>query len=97
MERGGAVYIMTNQHHTVFYTGVTSDLIARVYEHKTKAHPGSFTAKYNIDKLVYFEPFHSIEEAIAREKQVKKYRREKKIALIEGLNPEWKDLYDSIE
>ncbi|WP_420579908.1 GIY-YIG nuclease family protein [Reichenbachiella sp.] len=97
MERGGAVYIVTNIHHTVFYVGVTSDLNARIYEHKTKLYPKSFTAKYNIDKLVYFEGFHSIEEAIDREKQIKKYRREKKIWLIESINSEWNDLYESLE
>lgn len=97
MERGGAAYIMTNRHHTVFYTGVTYNLISRIHEHKTKKYPKSFTAKYNICKLVYFEPFHSIEEAIAREKQIKKYRREKKINLIESINIEWNDLYDDLE
>ncbi|MFY0652439.1 MAG: GIY-YIG nuclease family protein [Cyclobacteriaceae bacterium] len=97
MIRGGAVYIMTNKHHTTFYTGVTSMLFARITEHKEKLYPKSFTARYNIEKLVYFESFHSIEEAIAREKQVKKYRREKKIALILSINPDWKDLYFEID
>ncbi|MEQ8245766.1 GIY-YIG nuclease family protein [Fulvivirga sp.] len=97
MERGGAVYIMTNQHHTVYYTGVTSDLIARVQEHKMKAYPKSFTSKYNINKLVYWESFHSIEEAIMREKQIKVYRREKKLALINAFNPQGVDLFDTLE
>lgn len=97
MQKGGAVYIITNKHHTVFYTGVTSNLNSRIYEHKTKVYPKSFTARYNIHKLVYFEPFHSIEEAIDREKQVKKYRREKKLALIEDMNPDWNDLYEELE
>ncbi|MEP1096887.1 MAG: GIY-YIG nuclease family protein [Cyclobacteriaceae bacterium] len=97
VEKGGAVYIMTNTYHTVFYTGVTSDLITRIYQHKTKHYPKSFSARYNIQKLVYFEAFHSIEEAIEREKQVKKYRREKKIALIEGMNQHWNDLYEGLE
>ena len=88
---------MTNTHHTAFYTGVTSMLFSRITEHKDKLYPKSFTAKYNIEKLVYFEGFHSIEEAIAREKQVKKYRREKKIALIMSINPDWKDLYCEID
>ncbi|HNP19104.1 MAG TPA: GIY-YIG nuclease family protein [Fulvivirga sp.] len=96
MQKGGAVYIMTNKHHTVFYTGVTSDLYSRVIEHRTKAYPKSFTARYNIEKLIYFEPFHSIEEAIMREKQIKKYRREKKLLLVEAINPEWKDLFDEL-
>lgn len=93
MVRGGAIYILTNKHHTVFYTGVSSCLFARITEHREKHYPKSFTAKYNIYKLVYFETFHSIEEAIDREKQVKNYRREKKIALVEKVNPGWKDLY----
>ncbi|MEQ8550085.1 MAG: GIY-YIG nuclease family protein [Cyclobacteriaceae bacterium] len=97
MEKGGAVYILTNAHHTVFYTGVTSDLIPRIYEHKNKVYPKSFTARYNIQKLIYFETFHSIEEAINREKQIKKYRREKKFNLINQLNPNWRDLYDELE
>ena len=72
-------------------------LFARITEHKNKLYPKSFTARYNIDKLVYFESFHSIEEAIIREKQVKKYRREKKIALIDNISPDWKDLYFEID
>ncbi len=88
---------MTNNHHNVFYTGVTSDLVSRIYKHKTKAYPKSFTARYNVHKLVYFEPLHSIKEAIHREKQIKKYRREKKLALINEMNPDWNDLYDELE
>ena len=84
---------MTNNHNTVLYTGVTEDLIRRVHEHKTKYYPSSFTAKYNLDKLVYFESFHSIEEAIAREKQIKGGSRLKKEALINSVNPTWIDLY----
>jgi putative endonuclease len=96
MTKGGTVYIMTNKLHTVYYTGVTSDLITRIDQHKTKLYPRSFTARYNINKMVYFESFHSIEEAIGREKQVKNYRREKKIALIESINPKWNDLYEDV-
>jgi putative endonuclease len=92
MKRGGAIYIMTNQWNSTLYTGVTSDLLKRMYQHRTKSYAGSFTAKYNLSKLVYFEVFHRIEEAIAREKQIKAGSRAKKIALIEMLNPEWKDL-----
>lgn len=88
---------MTNVHHTVSYTGVTADLYSRITEHREKAYPKSFTAKYNVVKLVYYESFYSIEEAINREKQVKVYSRSKKIALIEKLNPDWKDLYDEIK
>ena len=68
MERGGATYILTNIHHTVLYVGVTSDLLKRMYEHKNKLYPG-FSAKYNTDKLVHYELFSTIEEAISREKQ----------------------------
>ena len=96
MERGGAVYIMTNAHHTVFYTGVTSNLYARIVEHRDKVFPDSFTSRYNINKLVYYELFHSIEEAILREKQVKKYRREKKLQLIESVNADWRDLFEKV-
>jgi putative endonuclease len=88
---------MTNQHHTVFYTGVTSDLIARVQEHKMKVYPNSFTSRYNVNKLVYYEPFHSIEEAIMREKQIKVHRREKKLVLIKAFNPDFIDLFDTLE
>ena len=84
------VYIMTNKSRTL-YTGVTNDLERRVYEHKQKLVPG-FTAKYNITRLVYFEVTQDIQAAIAREKQIKGWLRSKKIALIESVNPEWKDL-----
>jgi putative endonuclease len=88
---------MTNKYHTAYYTGVTSTLYSRITDHREKLYANSFTKRYNIYKLVYFENFHSIEEAIAREKLVKKYRREKKIALIVGINPDWKDLYFEID
>ncbi|MEA5568118.1 GIY-YIG nuclease family protein [Anabaena sp. UHCC 0399] len=84
------IYIMTNNSKTL-YTGVTNDLNRRVYEHKQKIIPG-FTQKYNITKLVYFEDTSDVNTAIAREKQIKGWLREKKIALIESINPEWKDL-----
>jgi putative endonuclease len=84
------VYLMTNQTKTL-YTGVTNDLLRRVYEHKLKSVPG-FTAKYNISKLVYFETTTDIYSAIAREKQIKGWLRGKKINLIESSNPEWLDL-----
>jgi putative endonuclease len=92
MIRGGAVYIMTNQWKSTLYTGVTADLRKRNYQHKNKANVKSFSAKYNLSKLVYFEVFHNIEEAIAREKQIKSGSRSKKITLIEKMNPEWDDL-----
>src|SRR5882762_8540729 len=91
MKRIYFVYIMTNQHDTVLYTGVTGDLEQREFDHKTKANPG-FTAKYNCDKLVYVEEFDDVEKAIKREKQLKRYRREWKDDLINKINPEWKDL-----
>ncbi|WPR77509.1 GIY-YIG nuclease family protein [Algoriphagus sp. NG3] len=97
MQKGGAVYIMTNHRHTVLYTGVTSDLLRRVYEHRNKLNPSSFSAKYNLTKLVYFESFHSIEEAIAREKQIKGGSRKRKEDLINSLNPNWIDLWDEVK
>ncbi|WP_373397477.1 GIY-YIG nuclease family protein [Algoriphagus halophilus] len=97
MPKGGAVYIITNSRNTVLYTGVTSDLIRRVYEHKYGLNRKSFTFKYNLVKLVYFESFHSIEEAIFREKQIKSGSRKKKEELINSMNPEWKDLGEDLE
>ena len=73
-KKGGYIYIITNQHHTVLYVGVTSNLPGRIGQHKDKFYPKSFTAKYNVDKLVYFEVFNSIVDAIMREKQIKAER-----------------------
>jgi putative endonuclease len=84
------VYIMTNKSRTL-YTGVTNDLLRRVYEHKKKLIKG-FTSKYKLQYLVYYEPTSSINSAIEREKQIKGWLRAKKIALIDSMNPEWKDL-----
>ena len=89
------VYIMTNIRHTVLYTGVTNDLARRAYEHKNKLIDG-FTKRYNVIKLVYFEAFSDIRDAIAREKQLKAGSRKKKLDLINRMNSEWKDLYDTI-
>jgi putative endonuclease len=89
------VYIMTNSHNTVLYVGVTNDLIRRVYEHKEKL-AGGFTRKYNIVKLVYYEIFEDIENAILREKQIKAGSRRKKVQLIDSINREWRDLYDEL-
>jgi len=89
------VYIMTNKYNTVLYTGVTNDLIRRVYEHKNKLVEG-FTAKYNLTKLVYYEISKDVKDAINREKQIKGWKREKKEKLIKGFNPDWKDLYEEI-
>jgi putative endonuclease len=95
MKEGYWVYIMMNKNNTVNYTGVTNDLIGRVWEHKNKIIKG-FTKRYNINKLVYFEEFHDIYEAIRREKQIKGWTNKKKIDLIKTLNPEFKDLYEEI-
>ena len=89
------IYILFNKRNGTLYTGVTSDLVKRIYEHKNKLADG-FTKKYNVDKLGYYEVFEDIEEAIKREKQIKGGSRLDKIKLIESINPEWKDLYDTI-
>ena len=90
------VYILTNRYNTVLYVGVTNDLLRRLDEHKGKVTQG-FTSKYRITKLVYFETTEDIEAAIEREKQLKAGSREKKIRLIEQLNPDWRDLSDDFE
>ena len=97
MERGGCVYIMTNKLCTVLYIGVTSNLVARIQEHREHLYPNSFTAKYNCELLVYYEYFGGIVEAINREKEIKKWRREKKENLINAINPHWKNLWDEIK
>ena len=89
------VYMMTNSGDTVIYTGVTNDLARRVYEHKNKLIKG-FTSRYNITKLVYYEIYDDEITAISREKQLKHFKREWKIKLINEFNPDWVDLYDSI-
>ena len=88
-------YLLANKHNNVLYTGVTSDLIRRVYEHKNKLLQG-FTQKYNVDRLVYYEACENIVVAIEREKQIKAWSRKKKDQLINTLNPEWNDLYRSL-
>jgi putative endonuclease len=87
------VYILSNKANTVFYIGVTSDLERRVYEHKNKIYKG-FSAKYECDKLVYYEEYQWIQDAIGREKQLKAGSRQKKIDLIVTENPSWNDLSD---
>jgi putative endonuclease len=89
------IYIMTNRYNTVFYTGVTNDLVRRVYEHKQKLTQ-CFTKRYGLDKLVYYEAFSDPQAAIAREKQIKAGSRRKKIELVESMNPSWRDLWDEI-
>jgi len=93
--RGGYVYIMTNKVHGVLYTGVTADLPARVWQHKSGTG-SKFCRKYNCDKLVLAEHFPTIEEAIAREKAVKAWPRLWKLQLIQAANPSWDDLFDRI-
>ena len=88
---------MTNENNNVLYTGVTSNLVARVSEHRDKLYSKSFTSRYNINKLIYFEVFDTIEEAIAREKQIKAGSRKKKEKLINAMNPEWRDLFDDVK
>jgi putative endonuclease len=89
------VYIMTNAHHTVLYTGVTNHLARRVYEHKN-GWGSAFVKKYNVHNLVYYQISEDVHSVIAREKQIKGGSRKKKIELITDLNPEWKDLYEEI-
>jgi len=96
MERGGAIYIMTNKNKTTLYVGVTSNLVKRIYEHKNHIYKKAFTSKYNLTEFVYYESFHSIEEAIIREKQLKSGSRKKKEDLINKQNPEWNDLYNEV-
>ena len=97
MTAGGeyCVYIMTNMDHTVIYSGVTSDLARRVSEHRN-GQGGTFTRKYNICRLVYYEWVENVQTALARETQIKGGSRKKKIALVERFNPTWKDLYEEI-
>lgn len=89
------VYIMTNKHNTVLYTGVTNNLQRRILEHK-EGRGGVFTKKYNAHKLVYYELSNDVNIAIAREKQIKAGSRQKKLDLINSLNPGWKDLYEEL-
>jgi len=91
MNKDYYIYIMTNKNNTVLYTGVTSNLIKRAYEHKNELIDG-FTKRYNVNKLVYYEQFHNIEYAISREKKIKAGSRKKKIDLIEKKNPTFEDI-----
>ena len=92
MDKDYYVYVLASQRNGTLYVGITSNLIKRIWEHKNKAIEG-FTQKYNIDKLVYFEQYRDPENAIKREKRLKKYNRQWKLELIEKENPEWRDLY----
>jgi putative endonuclease len=95
MQKEYSVYILTNKTNTVLYTGFSGQLAARAGEHKEKKYPG-FTKRYDVTKLVYFESFPDALSAIAREKQIKAGSRRKKIELINGMNPEWKDLSEDL-
>ena len=86
------VYIATNNRHTVLYTGITNNILQRQFDHEAKTNKNSFTAKYNVSKIVYYEFFSDVRIAIAREKQIKAGSRQRKICLINNLNPEWRDL-----
>lgn len=97
MERGGYIYILTNKNKTTLYTGITSDLVHRIQQHKDKASSKSFSSRYNTTLLVYFEVFSTIEEAIFREKQIKGGSRKAKEKLINKLNPQWDDLTERID
>ncbi len=97
MQRGGTVYMMASINNRVLYTGVTSDLYNRVQQHKQKVYPESFTAKYNCIKLVYFEPYSTIEEAIDQEKRIKGGSRLSKDKLVSEKNTQWRDLWEDIK
>lgn len=90
------VYIMASTSNYTVYVGVTNDLVRRVYEHRTGADPDGFTARYGVKKLVYFESTPDVRSAIEREKQLKSWSRRRKNALIEGMNPAWRDLYPQL-
>ena len=92
----GFIYIITNKNNTVLYIGVTSNLPKRIEEHKQKRYENSFSARYNLNKLVYYEQFQMIGDAIGREKQLKAGNRATKEKLINSINPNWNDLYDEI-
>ena len=96
MYRGGYIYILTNQAKTVLYVGVTSDLKKRLFQHRDAVFPNSFSSRYNTKDLIYYEGFDNITEAIAREKQIKKWSRSKKAKLIFLKNPEWNNLFTEI-
>lgn len=95
MENNYCVYVLASKKNGTLYIGVTSNLIKRVWEHKNKIREG-FTAKYNVDKLVYYEQYSDPENAIKREKRLKRYKRKWKIELIEKSNPEWQDMYNQL-
>ncbi len=89
------VYVLTNKYKNVFYVGITSDIQGRMWEHKTKTYCG-FSAKYNLNRLVYYEIFEDVDEAIRREKRLKKWPRDWKKKIVSEFNSTWKDLYNDI-
>ena len=90
------VYILANATNVAIYTGITNNLIRRVWEHKENADPKSYTAKYHIHKLVYYEETTDVRIALEREKQIKDWNRKRKNQLVESMNPSWRDLYPEI-
>ena len=94
LQKGGTVYILTNKNHTVLYTRVTSNLIARIQQHQSKYYADSFTAKYNVTKLIYYKHFETIDEAIKEEKRIKGGSKQQKINLINSMNNKWNDLWE---
>ncbi|GLS15867.1 GIY-YIG nuclease family protein [Hydrogenophaga electricum] len=94
-ERHPAVYVLASQRNGTLYVGVTSDLVQRIHQHRHEL-TGGFTQRYGVHQLVYFEPHGTMEAAITREKQLKKWRRAWKLALIESVNPEWRDLWPDL-
>jgi putative endonuclease len=94
MEKSSFIYILTNKGNKVLYTGVTSNLEQRLHQHRTEFFKDSFTSRYKVDKLVYYEEFPNITDAIAREKKIKSSSRKKKIDLIKSINPSWQNLWE---
>lgn len=92
-----SVYIITNKPNGVLYIGVTKDLKRRIRQHKNKVHPTTFSVRYNLSRLAYFESFETKDEALLREKRMKKWNRDWKVELIEKENPDWQDLVDKIK
>ena len=97
MTHGGSVYIMTNKLKTTLYIGVTADLYSRIIEHKSHTYKKSFTDRYNCELCIYYEHYPTIQQAIMREKEIKKWRRKKKEDLINTLNSKWEDLWYDIK
>ena len=97
MKKPGFMYIITNTHSTVLYTGATNDLLVRIIEHREKVFQKSFSARYNLHKLIYYECFDDLRNAYIRECQIKSWSRKKREALINRINADWRDLFDEIK